>query len=119
METALQILYLEPLGAGLILLAISAAYFVAGSHQPTGRRVLKSSHGLLFLCAMYPVVATRFTASTHTGWLGYPFWVFVWLGIAATAYSFKGYARNGAIHLLHVFTILYGALAMLYGMNCL
>lgn len=79
MMTVLQILYIEPLGVGLILFTISALYFAAGRHQPTTKRVLKSSHGILFFCTMYPVVAHYFSVFSNAGWLSYPFWVFVGL----------------------------------------
>lgn len=117
--TILQTLYIGPFGVGLILLVISTVYFVAGRHQPTVKRVLKSSHGILFCCAMYPIVARHFTVFSQTGWLNYPFWVFVLLGVTATAYSLSGYTNRWFLHFLHVFTLLYGSLASLYGMHAL
>ncbi len=117
--TLLQILYVDPLDVGFILFAISAAYFVAGRYQPTAKRMLKSSHGILFSCAMYPVVANHLSVFADVGWLSYLFWVFVVLGIMATAYSLYGYTRHWQLHFSHLFTLLYGALATLYGMNAL
>ncbi len=117
--TVLQILYVGPLGVGLILFAVSAVYFVAGRHQPTTKRVLKSAHGIVFFCTMYPVVARHFSVFVYAKWLGYPFWALVVLGVAATAYSLFGYTRRWHLHFLHVFTLLYGALATLYGMSAL
>ena len=119
MATVLQTLYLGPVGAGLILTAISAVYFVSGLHQPTATRVLKSSHGVLFACTMYPLVARHVPVLSLGGWLAYPFWIFLLLGIAATAYSLFGYAKRWSLHFLHVFTLLYGSLATLYGMHAL
>ena len=115
----LQILYVGPLGVGLTLFAISGVYFAAGRHQPTAKRVLKSSHGIVFFCTMYPIVARYFSVFSYAGWLSYPFWVFVALGITATAYSLYGYTRNWSLHFLHLFTMLYGSLATLYGMHAL
>ena len=115
----LQILYVGPLGVGLILFAISSVYFLSGRDQPTTKRVLKSSHGIVFFCTMYPIVARYFSVFAYVEWLIYPFWVFVVLGVAATAYSLYNYSRGWSLHFLHVFTLLYGALAALYGMNAL
>jgi len=119
MGTGLQILYMEPLGVGIILVAISVVYFVAGHRQPVAKRIVKSSHAILFLCAMYPVVLDKFSLLTGWGWFGYPFWVFLVLGIASTVYSLGGYARHWSLHIVHVFTMLYGALAALFGMSAL
>ncbi len=115
----LQILYVGPFGVGLILIAISAIYFAAGTHQPNVKRILKSSHGILFFCTLYPVIARQFSVFVYAGWLSYPFWVFLILAIAATAYSLYGYARHWSLHFLHILTLLYGALATLYGMHAL
>lgn len=115
----LQILYVGPLGVGLSLFAISAVYFVAGQHQPTVKRVLKSSHGIVFFCTMYPIIARYFSAFDYAKWLSYPFWLFVVLGVIATAYSLYGYTRRWYLHFLHVFTFLYGSLATLYGIHAL
>lgn len=119
MTTVLQILYVGPIGVGLILFAISAAYFAAGRHQPTLKRVIKSSHGIVFFCTMYPIAARYFSVFSHAEWLRYPFWVLVVLGITATAYSLYGYTKRRPLHFLHLFTLLYGSLATLYGMHAL
>jgi hypothetical protein len=117
--SVLQFLYVGPLGVGLALFAISVVYFVAGRHQPTAKRVLKSSHGIVFFCTMYPIVARDFSVFSYAGWLSYPFWIFVVLGILSTAYSLYGYTRRWPLHFLHLFTLLYGSLATLYGMHAL
>ena len=119
MTTVLQILYVGPLGVGLILLSVSAIYFVVGRHQPAAKRILKSSHGIVFFCTMYPTVARHFTVFADAEWLSYPFWIFVILGVTAMAYSLFDYTRHWSLHFLHVFTLLYGALATLYGMHVL
>jgi hypothetical protein len=120
MMTLIQILYLDPPGVGLILCAVSAVYFLVGQHQPTGKRIMKSSHGVVFMCAMMlPFVARSLSLSSYAEWLGYTFAIFVLLGFAATVYSLYDYARHWYLHLLHVFTVLYGALAVIYGMNAL
>ena len=115
----LQILYVGPLGVGLILFAISSVYFLSGRDQPTTKRVLKSSHGIVFFCTMYPIVARYFSVFSHAGWLSYFFWVFVVLAVTATAYSLYDYTRHWPLHFLHLFTLLYGSLATLYGMYAL
>lgn len=117
MNAILQNLYVGPLGVGLILSAISFVYFVIGRHQSMVNRVLKSSHGILFFCTMFPIVARHYSFFTYAEWLSYLFWVFVLLGVAATAYSLYGYTRRWYFNFLHVLTLLYGALATLYGMN--
>ncbi len=120
MENLLQTLYLDPLGVGLILLGISALYFLEGRHLPFLERILKSGHGIFFLCLMYPVASSKFPAFNNAEWFGYPYWAFLLLGLAATVYSLAGrYVKHWAIHFLHLFTILYGSLAALYGMNAL
>ena len=118
--TLIQILYFGPLGVGLILGAVSAVYFLVGRHQPTGKRIMKSSHGVVFICAMMlPFVTRSLSVSSYADWLGYIFAIFVLLGFAAIVYSLYDYARHWHLHLLHVFTVLYGALAVVYGMNAL
>ena len=120
MTPLIQILYLDPLGVALILCAVSAVYFLVGRHQPTGKRFMKSSHGVVFICAMMlPFVARSLSLSSYTEWLGYTFAIFVLLGFAAIIHSLYDYARHWYIHLLHVFTVLYGALAVVYGMTAL
>ena len=120
METLIQILYLDPLGVGLILCAVSAIYVYVGQHQPTRKRIMKSIHGVVFVCAMMlPFVARTLSSSFYADWLGFTFAIFVILGFAATVYSLYDYARHWYLHVLHVFTVLYGALAVLYGMNAL
>jgi len=83
-------------------------------------RILKSSHGVFFLCLMYPLALSNSTAFADAGWFGYPYWAFLMLGLAMTVYSLAGrYVKHWALHFLHIFTILYGSLAALYGMNTL
>lgn len=119
-QKLLQILYLEPIVVGLILLGISVLYFLEGRHMAFFERILKSSHGVFFLCLMYPLVLSNSTALADAGWFGYPYWAFLMLGLAMTVYSLAGrYVKHWALHFLHLFTILYGSLAALYGMNTL
>jgi hypothetical protein len=119
-QNLLQILYLEPLAVGLILLGISVLYFLEGRHMAFFERILKSSHGIFFLCLMYPLVLSHSTAFTDAGWFGDPYWALLLLGLATTVYSLAGrYVKHWALHFLHLFTILYGSLAALYGMNTL
>jgi hypothetical protein len=119
-QNLLQILYLEPFVVGLILLGISVLYFLEGRHMAFFERILKSSHGIFFLCLMYPLVLRNSTAYTDAGWFGYPYWAFFLLGLATMVYSLAGrYVKHWILHFLHVFTILYGSLAALYGMNTL
>jgi hypothetical protein len=119
-QNVLQLLYLEPLVVGLILLGISVLYFIEGRHMAFFERILKSSHGIFFLCLMYPLVLGHSTAFTDAIWFGYLYWVFLLLGLATTVYSLAGrYVKHWALHFLHLFTILYGSLAALYGMNTL
>jgi hypothetical protein len=119
-QQLLQVLYLDPLAVGLILLGISVLYFLEGRHMAFLERILKSSHGIFFLCLMYPLVLSNTTAFTDAGWSGYPYWAFLFLGLATTVYSMAGrYVKHWVLHFLHLFTILYGSLAALYGMNTL
>jgi hypothetical protein len=119
-QNLLQILYLEPLAVGLILMGISVLYFLEGRHMAFFERILKSSHGVFSLCLMYPLVLSHSTAFTDAGWFGYPYWALLLLGLATTVYSLAGrYVKHWALHFLHLFTILYGSLAALYGMNTL
>ncbi len=119
-QKLLQILYLEPLAVGLILLGISVLYFLEGRHLRFFERILKSGHGIFFLCLMYPLVLRNSTAFADAGWFGYPYWAFLLLGLVTTVYSLAGrYVKHWALHFLHLFTILYGSLAALYGMNTL
>ncbi len=119
-QKLLQILYLEPLAVGLILMGISVLYFLEGRHMAFFERILKSSHGIFFLCLMYPLVLSNSTALTNAGWFGYPYWGLLLLGLATTVYSLAGrYVKHWALYFLHLFTILYGSLAALYGMNTL
>ena len=115
-----QMLYLGPLGVGLILFVISMLYFLEGRHLSFFERVLKSIHGIFFLCLMYPLVLNNVTAFRDAAWYGYLYWVFLLLGLATTVYSLAGrYIKHWVLHFLHLFTIIYGSLAALYGMNTL
>ena len=76
-QNLLQILYLEPIAVGLILLGISVLYFLEGRHMAFFERILKSSHGIFFLCLMYPLVLSNSTAFTDAAWVGYPYWAFL------------------------------------------
>ena len=115
----LQILYKGPLGVAHILLAISIVYFMAGRQQPLRKRLLKSCHGIIFICVMFPVAARYLSAFDNAAWLSYPFWVLVVLGAVMAANSLFDYSRSWSLPFLHVFTILYGALAVMYGMSTL
>lgn len=118
--TVLQAMYLGPVGLVLVLTTISVVYVLAGRHQSITKRILKSSHGIVFLCAMYwPIAARHFSIFCYAEWPGYAFVAFVVLGIMATAYSLYGYTRYWHLHFLHIFTFLYGSLATLYGMHAL
>ena len=118
--TFIQIIYLGPLGVGLILCAVSAVYFLVGRHQPTRKRIMKSSHGVVFISAMiFPFVARSLSLSSHPEWLGFIFAMLVVSGFVATVYSLYDYTRLWILHSVHVFTVLYGALAVIYGMNAL
>ena len=119
-QNLLQTLYLDPLFVGLILLGISILYFLEGRHLSFRERITKSGHGIFFLCLMYPVVSSKFPVFSDVEWFEYPYWVFLILGLATTVYSFAGrYVKHWVLHFLHLFTILYGSLAALYGMNTL
>ena len=119
-ENLFQTLYLDPLLVGLILFGISVLYFLEGRHLSFRERILKSTHGIFFLCLMYPVASTKFPAFIDSEWYGYPYWAFLLLGLATMVYSFAGrYVKHWALHFLHLITMLYGSLAALYGMNTL
>ena len=79
-------LYIGPLGVGLILFVISMLYFLEGRHLSFFERVLKSIHGIFFLCLMYPLVLNNVTAFRDAAWYGYLYWVFLLLGLATTVY---------------------------------
>ena len=115
----LQPLYLGPLGVTQILLAISIVYFVAGRPHPWWKRLLKSCHGIIFVCVMFPVAARYLSVFDKAAWLSYPFWVLVVLGAIIAANSLFDYSRSRLLPFLHVITILYGALAVMYGMSTL
>lgn len=115
-----QILYLGPLGVGVILFCISVLYFLEGHHLSFFERVLKSAHGIFFLFLMYPLVLHDSTSFTGAVWFGYLYWAFLLIGLATTVYSLAGrYVKHWALHFLHLFTIIYGSLSALYGMNAL
>ena len=119
-QSILQILYLDPLGVSLVLFGISVLYFLEGRHLSFFERVFKSAHGIFFLCLMYPLVLHTSTAFTDAAWFGYLYWAFLLLGLSTTVYSLAGrYVKHWAIHFLHLFTIIYGSLAALYGLNAL
>ena len=119
-QNLLRTFYLDPLGVGLILLGISVLYFLEGRHLPFFERILKSGHGIFFLGLMYPLVLRTSTVFNNAGWLGYPYWIFLLFGLATTVYSLAGrYVKHWALHFLHLFTIMYGSLSALYGMNAL
>ena len=116
----MQVLYVDPLYVGIILLGISVLYFLEGRHLRFFEKIIKSSHGVFFLCLMYPLVLNQDSAFMEAGWIGYPFWGFLFLGLATMVYSLAGrYVKHWVLHFLHLFTILYGALSALYGMNTL
>lgn len=49
-------------------LGVSIAYYIAGSDKPATVRVLKSSHGLIFVIAYsYAMIAHKFTAMGEYG----------------------------------------------------
>lgn len=117
-QKILQVLYVDPLIVGIILLGISVLYFLEGRHLSFFERILKSSHGIFFLCLMYPLVLSEATIFTKAEWFGYPYWAFLFLGLATMVYSLAGrYVKHWGLHFFHLFTILYGSLAALYGMN--
>ena len=119
-QSILQILYLGPFGVGVILFGISVLYFLEGRHLSFFERVFKSVHGIFFLSLMYPLVLRNSTAFASDVWFGYLYWAFLLLGLATTVYSLAGrYVKHWVIHFLHLFTILYGSLAALYGLNAL
>jgi hypothetical protein len=115
----LQILYIGPLGVAHVLLTTSVVYFIAGRQQPLRKRLLKSCHGIIFICVMFPVAVKYLSIFDSAAWLSYPFWVLPVLGAAAAANSLLDYSRSRSLPFLHVFTIIYGALAVLYGMSTL
>ena len=115
----LQALYLGPLGVAQILLAISVIYFMVGRPHPLRKRLLKSCHGIIFICVMFPVAARYLSVFGNVAWLSYPFWLLVVLGAVMAANSLFDYSRSRSLPFLHVFTIIYGALAVLYGMSTL
>ena len=101
---------------GFILLAISLSYFLLGKGTPLKKRILKSSHGILFVCALvYAAIASKYTHFGYEGWLNYPFYIFLILGISAVIYSLWGMLKVWYYHLVHVFTLSYGVLVGLYG----
>ena len=119
-QNLLQTLYLDPLVVGLILFGISVLYFLEGRHLSFRERIMKSGHGIFFLCLMYPVASSKFRTFSDAEWFGYPYWAFLLLGLVTMVYSLAGrYVKHWALHFLHLFTILYGSLAALYGMNAL
>ena len=119
MDEIFQFLYVGPIGVALVLFAISAIYFYADQDQPMARRVLKSSHGVLLLFQMTPIVARDFVTVAYGDWLSYVYYGSLLLGLMAVVYSLRHYARPWYFHLLHVLTFLYGALANIYGLQAM
>ena len=100
----------------LILISISFGYLTFGNKMPIGRKILKSSHGILFVCGLvYASVASKFTYFGYEGWLNYPFAGFLVLGLASVIYSFWGMFKNWYFHTVHIFTLSYAMLVALYG----
>ena len=115
MDDPFQVLHVGPIGVAVILLAISAIYFCAGRDQPMARRFLKSSHGVLLLFQMTPIIARDFLSGVHGDWVTDIYYGSLVFGLIAAAYSVRHFARPWYFHSLHVFTVLYGALANIYG----
>ena len=115
MDTLVQLLHVGPLAVTLILLAVSVLYFRAYQDQPRLRRILLSSHGVILLSQMTPVVVRDFAPAVHGAWLGYVLWGSLILGLVAIAYSMSAPGRRRVFHSLHIVTILYAALANVYG----
>ncbi len=119
MGILLQFLYLGPIGVAVILFAISAIYFYAYQDQPMARRALKSSHGVLLLLQMTPIIARDFVTVAYGDWLNYVYYGSLLFGFMAVAYSLRHGARPWYFHSLHILTLLYGALANIYGSQAL
>ena len=115
MDVLIEVLHVGPLGVTLILLATSALYFHAGRDQPTLNRYLTSSHGVILLFQMTPVMARDVVPAIHGDWLSYMLWGPLILGFIAITYSLQHSGRRWIFHSVHVVTVLYAALANVYG----
>ncbi len=111
----LELLHFGPLGVALILVSISVLYFYAGREQPTTSRVLASSHGVILLLQMAPVMARDVIPGAQGDWLIFMLWIPLILGLFAIIYSLHHSGRRWFFHFVHVVTVLYAALANVYG----
>lgn len=84
---------------------VSIAYFVAGKNKSTMARLIKSSHGLIFVVAyIYALIAHDYTAMGNTGGWLLPFHTLMVIGFVSILLSIAEYVKP-AWHLLQLILI--------------
>jgi len=75
-------------------LGVSIAYFIAGKNRSMIERIVKSSHGLLFVVAYtYAMIAQNYTAMGDTGYWLPPFHVLMVVGFVSILLSAAKYVK--------------------------
>jgi len=79
---------------------VSAIYYI------NSKSITQSAHGLLALFGfIYAVIACDFTDHAPAGIWYVPIYVFLFLSLASTAYSYKAFKGKKFVHLIHGVTI--------------